>query len=420
MRILMVSEDVPHPAMGGLGKHAVTLTHALASAGHQVDFMGSQRFPYDDVARNEMKLPGQFFPDLWWRFGSWKESRLGFFNPLRRAVLAREFARIILARAGSYDVVHYHGHVPDLAAFIPATVNFVQTRHDQGSDCLTHVRFRNGEVCTAIDPVECASCAARSPGVVQRSLSVVAVKQYRTRVKHAFTSHKVIFVSDMLRRNFARCAGGKEWGFVVHNFVSDDVMQQSQIAISTQLKATGMIDIFVAGKLYQPKGVEPLLIKLQGRLPPNTILRIAGDGPDETRLRSTFATDSIKFLGWKSYPETLRLMGQSDIVIVPSICEESCATTILEALALGKLVHALNQGGTPELRCYERFPNQLRLHNDMNELVADLLHLNHPSRDELLAPFSDDVRHRMVDLLRIYNMDRAAVDLHRPLTCIGH
>jgi len=221
MRILLVSEDVPHPAMGGLGKHAVTLARALAAEGHEVDLMGSRRFPYDDAARAEMALPGEFFADLRWRFGGWKEQALGFFNPLRRAVLARDFARIIMARARDYDVIHYHGHVPDVAAFIPADVNFVQTRHDQGADCLVHTRFRRGAICTETDPAACAGCVGKTPpGAIRRALSAAAVRQYRERVKRAFRAHKVIFVSEMLRRNFARTAGKEEWGVVVHNFLS--------------------------------------------------------------------------------------------------------------------------------------------------------------------------------------------------------
>ena len=39
MRILMVSEDIPAPQVGGLGKHVVTLANALIDAGHQVHLM---------------------------------------------------------------------------------------------------------------------------------------------------------------------------------------------------------------------------------------------------------------------------------------------------------------------------------------------------------------------------------------------
>ena len=41
MRILLVSEDIPHATLGGLGKHVVTLGNALIEAGHTVDLMGN-------------------------------------------------------------------------------------------------------------------------------------------------------------------------------------------------------------------------------------------------------------------------------------------------------------------------------------------------------------------------------------------
>ena len=55
---------------------------------------------------------------------------------------------------------------------VDAALNFVQTRHDQGSECLTHLRFRDGAVCTTTRRARLrrpasartpARCASRSP-----------------------------------------------------------------------------------------------------------------------------------------------------------------------------------------------------------------------------------------------------------------
>ena len=40
MRILLVSEDIPYPSMGGLAKHVLTLARALVKAGHEVRYTG--------------------------------------------------------------------------------------------------------------------------------------------------------------------------------------------------------------------------------------------------------------------------------------------------------------------------------------------------------------------------------------------
>jgi hypothetical protein len=60
-------------------------------------------------------------------------------------------------------------------------------------------------------------------------------------------------------------------------------------------------------------------------------------------------------------------------MVVPSILEEACGTTILEGLALSKPVLALALGGTPELKQYERWDGQLALFDSMEELVAALV-----------------------------------------------
>ena len=41
LKVLLVSEDIPAPTVGGLGKHVVSLAHALMDAGHEVTLMGA-------------------------------------------------------------------------------------------------------------------------------------------------------------------------------------------------------------------------------------------------------------------------------------------------------------------------------------------------------------------------------------------
>ena len=41
MRILLASEDLPTPGMGGLARHVLALARALITDGHTVDLMGS-------------------------------------------------------------------------------------------------------------------------------------------------------------------------------------------------------------------------------------------------------------------------------------------------------------------------------------------------------------------------------------------
>ena len=378
MRILIVSEDVPYPSMGGLAKHALTLARSLVRAGHQVDFMGAREHPIE-VAGDEGQFGGRFFAELDGHVAGWKEVRLGIYMPPRRSYLARRFARIIMRRAANYDVIHYHGHVPNVARYIPAHVNFVQTRHDQGSDCLLNTRFSGGRICTETSPLACAGCKTGNPNSVQRLVSAVAVKIFRNEVADAFRRHKTIFVSDMLRRNFARTMGDEPWGVTIHNFIDHDRLlrvrseNRSRSGSAADSTRSGDVSLFVAAKLYPAKGVEALLQELAPRMPANFQLTIAGDGQDEARLRSIYENERIRFTGWCDQQRTLAMAAAADAVIVPSVWEEPCATTVLEALTLGKTTFALARGGTPELKRYACSPEQLSLHDDMYALVQALL-----------------------------------------------
>ena len=150
----------------------------------------------------------------------------------------RNSRKRIMARASDYDVIHYHGHFPNVGKYIPRHINFVQTRHDQGGDCIINTRFRNGAMCSLLKPEDCASCVTPRPNIIQRTLSALAVRAHRHDVAQAFQRHKTIFVSDMLRRNFARVAGPGKWGIVVHNFVDAknfrSVLSSAQISVSSE------------------------------------------------------------------------------------------------------------------------------------------------------------------------------------------
>ncbi len=380
MRILMVSEDLPAVGMGGLARHVLALARGLTAEGHQVDLMGN-----DDVtpaqAGDEFALTGQFFPELRGQFDGWKEMQLGIFMPPKRSLIARRFARAILRRAPDYDVVHYHGHLPNIAYHLPPSVNFIQTRHDQGSDCLIHIRYKRGAICVSTNPTDCAECRTWQPNLSQKMLSALAVRRFRSEVRQGFLRHKTVFVSDLLQTNLARSFGQRRWGVTVPNFVDSARLQSLRRFSGT--RAHERRRVFIAAKLYPAKGVEAFLEALAPHLDRSLQIEIAGDGSDEQRLRARFP--AVYFHGLLNSQDTLRLTAAADAIVVPSVCEEACPSTVLEALMLGKTVFALRLGGTPELAAYQSGPDQLRLHDTMAALVDALLAFR-PRPDYPFAP----------------------------------
>jgi glycosyltransferase involved in cell wall biosynthesis len=403
MKILMVSEDLPGERIGGLGKHVVTLANALLALGHEVAILGrNDTGPDGDAA--QIGFAGRFIGGFDYRHPGWKELQLGVFNPLKRPWFARKIAAAIALHARGFDVVHYHGHLPMVALHVGRALNFVQTRHDQGSECLTHLRWRADAPCGATAARTCAGCVCPHPGPLRQSVTALAVERHRRQAAAAFARHKTIFVSEFLRRQFLRAVPDADLARcrVIHNFVAAGRLAALGAEGAEQGADPGRI--LLAGRVDAGKGFGEFLREAARRLPPGVRIGIAGDGPERIALKCLYQRERIDFLGWQHYDQVIRLAARSALCVVPSVCEEACSTTVLEALALGKPCVALARGGTPELAAYQRYDGQLQLADTIPQLVdiALALALRPLPRPHALAPFGADAALAVPRLLECY------------------
>lgn len=395
MKILMVSEDLPGVQLGGLGRHVVTLANALLAAGHDVAVLGRRA---GEPAR--CGFHGRFIGAIDLAHPNWKESQLGCFNPVKRPWSARHLARLVHRYANGFDVVHYHGHLPLVGAYVDASCPFVQTRHDQGSECLIHLRFRGGSVCDALDARACAGCIAQQPGVLRQCISARAVDGYRDCTAAAFTRHKTVFVSEFLRRRFLQARPGAD---LSRTRVIPNVIDMARLrTVAANMPQSG--HILLAGRIDTGKGFGAFLEAARGNLPVQARITIVGDGPQRAGLVRRYSSSQVHFTGWQDGDATVARTASAQLCIVPSECEEACSTTVLEALALGRPCLALDRGGTPELQRFQRYPGQLQLASDMTALVdaiPRMLAAPVPPID-LSIPFGADVRQLLPQLLDCY------------------
>jgi glycosyltransferase involved in cell wall biosynthesis len=77
-------------------------------------------------------------------------------------------------------------------------------------------------------------------------------------------------------------------------------------------------------------------------------LWIVGDGPDrpslQRQVKALGLSDAVTFYGWVAHEECPRLLSQCDVFLYPSVFDCGGAV-VLEAMALGLTVVALNWGG---------------------------------------------------------------------------
>lgn len=411
MRILMVSEDLPGPQIGGLGRHVVTLANRLLEAGHEVEILGRSDRPSSDPAR-QIGFGGRVRPGFAFAHPGWKEAQLGAFNPLKRPCFARRIGAAIDAHAAGFDVVHYHGHLPMTGLYVADRVNLVQTRHDQGSECLTQLRFVDGAVCGRLAPADCSICIAHGAGPLRRALTALAVRAYRSQAARAFARHKTVFVSEFLRRRFLRAVPEADLSRsrVLHNVVDYPALRA--LALAAPAPRPG--EVVLAGRIDAGKGFAEFLAAAAGRLPAHARLTIVGDGPQQAALAHRYAGPGMRFVGWQDHGATLALAARAHLCVVPSVCEEACSSTVLEALALGRGCLALARGGTPELARYQQYPGQLTLAESMSELVARLARLlaSAPRRVAPPAHFGADATRLLPTLLDLYAEPADLLDRH--------
>lgn len=106
-----------------------------------------------------------------------------------------------------------------------------------------------------------------------------------------------------------------------------------------------------AGRIESEKGLLPFLRHLPATFPGR--IRIVGDGAErpavEALVRVRGLTDRVEFLGRRPHPETLRLIAESHVVLLPSVVLENYPLSLIEALAVGTNVLASDLGGMREI-----------------------------------------------------------------------
>jgi glycosyltransferase involved in cell wall biosynthesis len=409
VRILLVTEDLPQATPGGAAQHAVVLGNALIDAGHEVHLLGARREGGEAAAPGDNGFAGPLHAGIDFRGARWQERRTGTFFPLTRPHTARRLAQAlaaVTARHGPWDLVHYHGH--NALFGLQVTGPFVHTLHDQGAECITWLRFRQGRVCNERDARACAGCATPQPNALQTALSAASVRALRAGSLAVFTRHQAIFVSAFLRRRWREqqgAAADAAHTHVVHNFVDAGRLRRARAAPAPG-PSDGRLRVLVAGRIDAAKGVGALLALLRDESLAKLDLTVAGSGPEFEAQRAAHAPRGVRFTGWLPAQQVLELAVAADVCVVPSVWEEPCATTVLEALSLGRTVLALERGGTPELAVYGE-PGQLRFFDDLPALCAALA-AHAPSRwpsHERAA-----VQARLPEILNVY---RAARGLER-------
>jgi glycosyltransferase involved in cell wall biosynthesis len=115
---------------------------------------------------------------------------------------------------------------------------------------------------------------------------------------------------------------------------------------ATRSRAHAGAFALVAGRLVEEKGFD---IAIRAAAAAGIGLVVAGEGPDETRLRAIARGAEVRFTGWIPEEQLAELRAQAGAILVPSRCEEASPYAALDGLAAGIPVLGSDLGGLPEL-----------------------------------------------------------------------
>jgi len=169
----------------------------------------------------------------------------------------------------------------------------------------------------------------------------------------AFMADKIITPSEYLRGIISNWGINPEKIFVIHNAFTPILITDTKEELREIYGLKGSV-LFSAGRMVPWKGFETLISILPDILIsfPETMLVVAGDGPEENHLRNIVKKLSLEkhvvFLGRVPKETVLRYMRASDIFLLNTFYE-GFSHELLEALSVGAPIITTNVGGNPEL-----------------------------------------------------------------------
>ncbi len=338
MRILL-SNKFFYPR-GGDCIHTIQLKQLLEEKGHQVAVF-SMQFPQN--IENE--------------FSGYWASEVSFINKAPNNLLAavrRPFGVSEVKNKWSNlltdfqpDVIHLHNIHSQLSPLIAELAHqkeipVVWTLHDYKLLCPTYTFMdNNGKVCE--------DCLQNPKAVIQKQcikgnklasyLGYLEAKKWNRKKLQDYTD-SFISPSSFLKSKMEQGGYSAKQITHIYNFADNE-------KFDNEVVETRKNEVVYVGRLSKEKGIETLCKAFHPVK--DARLTIIGDGPLKAELERKFASDSINFVGFQTWPVIKEKLCKANFMVIPSEWYENNPLTIIEALALGTPVLGANIGGIPEL-----------------------------------------------------------------------
>lgn len=357
MRILLVNKF--HYLRGGSEKYYFELAQLLKSKGHTVGFFSMKH--EENITTGDAEY---FVEEIDLNTGSKLKALDVIYSQENKRLMAKALEEF------KPDIVHINNFQRQLSASIidaikEKNIPIVMTAHDLNPICPASIMLYNGEVCDDCITKGYAQCIKKKcvKGSTLKSTLGVMEKKY-------YDIHKVFRKIDCIispsEFNKNQLVNGKlKYNEIVtlHNFVNES--ERNEYVLGDYA--------FYLGRLSKEKGILNL-IEAIGYIPDAKLL-IAGDGPERERIEAYISEHKldgrITLLGYQNQDSIHKYITNSRFVVIPSICNENCPYSVLEAMEIGKPIVASRIGGIPEL-IVDGENGYLYKADDINELKEKL------------------------------------------------
>jgi glycosyltransferase involved in cell wall biosynthesis len=245
-------------------------------------------------------------------------------------------------RAHRAEIVHAHNVHPlfgwrALAAARAAGARIVLHLHNYRLVCAIGVAYRDGAPCYRCHgrdtrPGVRHVCRGNVPEAVVYAAGLA--RQQDRLLEHA---DALVAVSEALAARLGGMGIPRQRMTVLPNAVA---------SVAGESRAAEGAYALVAGRLVEEKGFD---VAVRAAVAAGVPLRVAGEGPEEGRLRELAGSADVRFLGRLDGEALAGERHGAAVLLAPSRYDDPCPMAVVEALADGLPVLASERGGLPEV-----------------------------------------------------------------------
>jgi len=343
MKILMINKF--YYFRGGSEHYVFELSKLLESYGHQVVFFSMQ---------DERNIKSKFSEYFIKKVDLQKFNLINIIKFFYNYESVKKLKKII--KYEKPEVAHLHNIAHQISPAIikvlrKNNIPIVQTLHDYKIICPNYRLYSRRQICQLCRGGKYYNCFFR------KCLHNSWLKSFLGMLE-AYLNNKIFKYYDLVDLFIAPSQFMKDvcirFGIaenkikVIYNFIDVTALTNDNLANKKEEPEY----ILYFGRLSQEKGIGILLdalAKVNGVIN----LKIVGAGLErknlELRIKNLELSDRVEIVGPKYGDELKQIIIRAKAVIMPSLWPENMPYSILEALALGKIVIASRTGGLPEI-----------------------------------------------------------------------